>query len=78
MCATINKLLEQAIAVVQNVPASSHFFVKDLFDEQYWNSIPARNRRLLGKRFLEYAKDDINNIEILGKTSGNHQKYRKR
>lgn len=75
----VNDLLALAIRETDELMDEEDFLVRDLFKGYIWNRIDKSSRLRLGVLFLNEATSRRElGIEVLGKTSANQQKYRKR
>jgi hypothetical protein len=74
----MNPLLNVAITELGNIKSGEVFLVKDLFKGYEWNRLDRAVRLNLGILFLNEVRNNPSlNIEVLGKTSSNQQKYKK-
>lgn len=74
---TAQQLLNQAIHQLNNLQQGEIFLVKDLFTGYLWNRESKAERLMLGTLFLNYARQNPSQIQILKKLSSNQQKYQK-
>ena len=56
------------------------FTLSDLFIGYLWKRIPARDRKLLGRNFLDFAlsEEGTKTIAVMDKTAQNQQLYAKK
>lgn len=75
---TLDQLLQTAIRTLPELESGEVFKVMDLFRGFEWRRIPKGIRIQLGLFFLNHAKNQMEDIEIIEKTAQNQQQYKKR
>ena len=75
---TLDQLLQTAIRTLPELKSGETFKVMDLFRGFEWRCIPKGTRIQLGLFFLNYAKNQTADLEIIEKTAQNQQQYKKR
>lgn len=76
---TLNELLDLAKESTKDLNAGEIFIVKDLFRGFEWNRIAPGIRTKLGSMYFAYAQElGSSDIQPLGKTPQNQQKYKKK
>jgi len=73
----VPELLDLAKAELPKLYEGESFMLSDLFYGYIWKRIPAKDRKLLGRFFLDFADSAKGKklVEILSKTPKNQQMY---
>lgn len=72
----LKSLLNKAIQQLQYIKPGTEFLIRDLYSPIEWKSLPKNIRIQIGKSFLNYSENNTEIIEILPKSSANHQQYK--
>lgn len=72
----LEDLLNEAIQQLNNMDIGDEFLIRDLYRGIKWRKIPKDLRIQIGKLFFNYAESNKDKIEIMSKTTANHQQYR--
>ncbi|MDR3344950.1 MAG: single-stranded DNA-binding protein [Oscillospiraceae bacterium] len=73
----VTGILEMAKSELANLHEGETFLLSDLFYGYIWKRIPDKDRKLVGRYFLDFADSEEGKkaIEALNKTSQNQQIY---
>lgn len=72
----LENLLKEAIQQLHYMDVGDEFLIKDLYTGIKWKRLPRDTRIQIGKLFFNYAETSQGKIEIMAKTTANHQLYK--